>query len=116
MASSRGGSKIKELSAERIDKSFALSWKAHRTPEKLYLLEKNNRSNPPEVIISFPASGAFKDWYSKTTFGETEIDLKLFRSLKSIGNNEPAKVNQFFQQRFQDILAKSSLEEEVLYM
>lgn len=113
MASSRGGSKIKELSAERIDKSFAASLKAHKTPEKLYLIEKNNKSNPPEVIISFPASGVFNDWYSKTTFGETEIDLKLFRSLKSIGNNEAAKVNQFFLQRFKDILAKSTLEEEV---
>jgi enhanced disease susceptibility 1 protein len=112
MASSRGGSKIKELSAERIDKSFDASLKAHKKPERHYLLEKN----PSEVIISFPASGAFKDWYSKTTFGETEIDLKLFRSLKSIGNNEAAKVNQFFLQRFKDILAKSSLEDEVLYM
>lgn len=109
MASSRGGSKIKELSAERIDKSFDASLKAHKKPERHYLLEKN----PSEVIISFPASGAFKDWYSKTTFGETEIDLKLFRSLKSIGNNEAAKVNQFFLQRFKDILAKSSLEDEV---
>lgn len=116
MASSRGGSESMELSADKIEKSFAAALKVHKTPEKHYLLEKNNKTNPPEVIISFPASGAFKDWYSKTTFGETEIDLSLFPSLRSIGNNEPALVNKSFLQRFKDILTKSSLRDEVLYL
>jgi enhanced disease susceptibility 1 protein len=106
-------SKIIELSTERIEKSLAASLKVHKTPEKYFLLEKNSRSNPKEVIISFPASGAFKDWFSETTFGETKIDLKLFPSLRSIGNNEPALVNKFFLQRFQDLLEKSSLKIEV---
>jgi hypothetical protein len=107
-------SKIIELSTERIEKSLAASLKVHKTPEKYFLLEKNSRSNPKEVIISFPASGAFKDWFSETTFGETKIDLKLFPSLRSIGNNnEPALVNKVFLQRFQDLLEKSSLKIEV---
>ncbi|XP_045790067.1 protein EDS1L-like [Trifolium pratense] len=113
MAASKGGSEIMKLSADRIEKSLAASLKVHKTPEKPYLLEKNSRSNPKEVIISFPASGAFKDWFSKTTFGETEIDLKLFPSLRSIGNNIPALVNKFFLQRFQELLEKSSLKTEV---
>jgi len=118
MASSTGASEIMGLSAERIKRSLAASLKAQKTPDKHYLLEKNNRSNPPEVIISFPASGAFQDWYSKTTFGETKIDLNLFPSLKSIGNNEPGFVNQFFLQRFQEILAKSSSfkDQVIIYM
>lgn len=117
MAASRGagtGISIKDLSPERIEKSFSASLKAH-SYKAPYFLEKNSRSNPKEVIISFSASGGFKDWYSKTNFGEIKIDLTLFPSLRSIGNNEPALVNQYFLQRFQEILAKSSLKDQVLY-
>ncbi|CAK8530563.1 unnamed protein product [Lathyrus sativus] len=115
MAASRApgtGINIKELTPERIEKSFSASLKAH-SYKAPYFLEKNSRSNPKEVIISFSASGGFKDWYSKTNFGEIKIDLTLFPSLRSIGNNEPALVNQYFLQRFQEILAKSSLQNEV---
>ncbi|CAI8597705.1 unnamed protein product [Vicia faba] len=115
MAASRGGGtgiNTNQLSPERIEKSLSASLKAHsyKTP---YLLEKNSRSNPKEVIITFPASGGFKDWYSKTNFGQIKIDLTLFPSLRSIGNNDPAVVNQFFLQRFQEILAKSLLKDQV---
>lgn len=112
-ASGRLGESI-EMRAERIEKAFTVSSKAHKSPEKHYLVEKISRSNPPEVTISFPASGDFKDWYSKTTFGETKIDLSLFPTLRSIGNSEAALVNEASLQRFQDILAKSPLKDEVL--
>lgn len=102
-----------EMKADQIEKAFSTAWKAHKSPEKHYLVEKNTRVNPSEVIISFPASGSVKDWYSGTTFGETKIDLKLFPSLKSIGNNEAAKVNEAFLKRFQDILDKSAFKDEV---
>ena len=112
-ASGRLGGCI-ELTGERIEKALALTRKAHKTPDKPFLVEKIPKSNPPEVYISFPGSGAAKDWYSQKPFGEGQIDLNLFPSLKSIGNNEAAKVNEAFQRRFKAILDKSSLEKEVL--
>ncbi|KAJ1421784.1 Fungal lipase-like domain [Sesbania bispinosa] len=110
--SGRFGESI-EIRREWIEKVFALAWKAHKSPDKHFLLEKINKSKPPEIIITFPGSGSVKDWYSKRTFGETKINLSLFPSLKSIGNNEAALVNQAFLQRFKDILDKSPLEAEV---
>ncbi|MQL05688.1 hypothetical protein EI015_26830, partial [Escherichia coli] len=63
--------------------------------------------------MSFPGSGTIKDWYSGKPFGEIEINLNLFPSLKSIGVSEAALVNEAFQRRFEAILAKSSLVAEV---
>ncbi|OIV97084.1 hypothetical protein TanjilG_25674 [Lupinus angustifolius] len=102
-----------EISRDQIDKAFSLAWKAHKTPEKHYLIEKIRKYNRSEIIISFPASGSIKDWYSKGPFGETKVNLNLFASLKSIGNNEAASVNEAFQSRFEAIVAKSSFEVKV---
>jgi len=105
------------LRGEVIEKAYyAVSWRAHRSPDRPYLIEKISRNGTSEVIISFPGSGAVRDWYSQRNFGETKIDLNLFPSLKSIGNDEPALVNEFFSKRFQDILLdRSSLADKVLY-
>ncbi|KAK7322577.1 hypothetical protein VNO77_25965 [Canavalia gladiata] len=105
-----GGSlgESEEMRGEQIERAFSFAWMVHQEPERDYLLETNNGS---EIFISFPGSGTVQDWYSQTTFGETKIDLGLFPSLKSIGNTEPASVNQAFQNRFQRILL--SLEAEV---
>ncbi|MED6136531.1 hypothetical protein PIB30_056863 [Stylosanthes scabra] len=101
------------IGAELVEKAISMAWKAHRTPEKHFILEKNRKGEPQQVFISFPASGSAKDWYSQKPFGEVPIDLDLFPSLKTIGHNEPAKVNEAFQTRFQAILSKSSFETEV---
>lgn len=100
-----------ELKEERIKKAFALCLKAHRS-DRLYHAEKI-RSSPSEVIIGFPGFGSVKDWFSETPFGETKIILNLFRSLKSVGNNEAASVNKAFLQRFEALLAKPSFVDEV---
>ncbi|KAE9608480.1 hypothetical protein Lal_00030135 [Lupinus albus] len=102
-----------EISVEQVEKAFSLAWKVHKTPEKPYLIEKISKYNSSEIIFSFPASGSIKDWYSKGPFGETKVNLELFPSLKSIGNNETALVNEAFQSRFEAILAKSLFEVEV---
>ncbi|XP_057761995.1 protein EDS1-like [Arachis stenosperma] len=101
------------IGAEMIEKAISLAWKAHKTPEKPFILEKNRKGDPQQVFISFPASGSAKDWYSQKPFGEVPIDLDLFPSLKSIGYNDAAKVNEAFQGRFQAILSKPLLETEV---
>lgn len=102
------------MSGEQIEKTFSVAWKAHKTPDKPYLLEKITKNNRSEVIISFPGSGTINDWYTGNPFGETKINLNLFPSLKSLGISEAALVNEAFLLRFEAILAKSSLEDEVL--
>ncbi|KAF7806129.1 protein EDS1L-like [Senna tora] len=104
------------LKEEQMKKAFSLSSKAHKSPDKLYLVEKirsNNRSSSSEVIISFSGFGSVKDWFSETPFGETKINLNLFPSLKSVGNNEVALVNKAFLNRFEAVLGKSSFVAEV---
>ncbi|KAG5019759.1 hypothetical protein JHK87_015614 [Glycine soja] len=102
------------MRGEVIEKAYAGSWKAHKSPDKPYLIEKINRNDPQEVIFCFPGSGAVRDWYSQKNFGETKIDLGLFPSLRSIGIDEQAFVNEAFQKKFQEILsAKPSLADEV---
>ncbi|TKY73451.1 EDS1 protein [Spatholobus suberectus] len=113
-----GGGKVRlgentEMRGEVIEKAFGWSMKAHKSPDKPYLVEKIRRYDPPEVIICFPGSGAVKDWYSQKNFGETKINLDRFGSLRSIGNDEAALVNEAFLKRFEDILVKPSLEAEV---
>ncbi|RDX89534.1 Protein EDS1B, partial [Mucuna pruriens] len=103
------------MRGELIQKAYAVSWKAHKSPDKPYLVEKINRIDPPEIIICFPGSGAVNDWYSQKNFGETKIDLGLFPSLRSIGNNEAALVNEASLKRFKELLdkPKPSLADEV---
>lgn len=101
------------MKGEFIEKAYAGSVKAHKSPNKPFLVEKIIKDSVV-VTICFPGSGSAKDWYSNTNFGETKIDLTLFPSLRSIGNDEAALVNEAFLKRFLDILAKSSLKDEVL--
>ncbi|KAK4257119.1 hypothetical protein QN277_006751 [Acacia crassicarpa] len=96
------------LNEDQINQALAMSLKAHGLQEP-YLVD-NSQS---EVIICFPGCGSVKDWYSQTPFGESQINHILFPSLKSVGNDEPALVNKSFQQRFEDILSKSSFSDEV---
>jgi len=104
------------MRGEVIEKAYGGCWRAHRSPDRPYLVEKITRNDPSEVIICFPGSDAVKDWYSRRNFGETKIDLSRFPSLRSIGNDEPALVNEAFLKRFQGILlAKPSLPDEVMY-
>lgn len=87
------------LNEDPINKALALFLKAHRSPEKPYLVEKI-RGSPSKVIFIFPCCGSVKDWYSETPFGESPINLTHFPSLKSVGNDEAALVNKSFLQRF----------------
>ncbi|KAK7281856.1 hypothetical protein RIF29_10177 [Crotalaria pallida] len=102
-----------QRSGEQIERAFALAWK-HKASDKPYHLDKSGRNNEV-IIITFPASGSIRDWYSGKAFGDTKVNLKLFPSLRSIGNDEAAFVNEEFQRRFDAILglAKPSFADEV---
>ncbi|KAK7317215.1 hypothetical protein RJT34_01255 [Clitoria ternatea] len=118
MAAGGGGGSISlsesiVVRRERIERACAGSLKVHKSPDRPYHLEKFSRTNPHEVLFSFPASGSAKDWYSQTNFGETKINLDLFPSLKTIGSEDPALVNEAFLERFLHILDTSALAAEV---
>lgn len=101
-----------EVREELIKKACNLAMEAHNlSPEKPYIYKKINGST--DVVIAFAGTLSFDGWYSNTSFGETEINTTLFPSLRSVGTEEVAKVNEAFARRFQDILDKSSLKNEV---
>ncbi|KAE9587384.1 hypothetical protein Lal_00004843 [Lupinus albus] len=101
------------LKEELIKKACSLAFKAHKSPEKSYLSEKIKISSEPILFISFPGLWDHTKWFSKKPFGVTKIDLNLFPSLRSVGNDEAALVNEAFLLRFQNILDNSSLKFEV---
>ncbi|KAK2663861.1 hypothetical protein Ddye_002435 [Dipteronia dyeriana] len=110
MASRRLGEVIK-VSEELIKKAWSLAMKAHKSPEKPYLVEKSRSSS--EVIFSFPGSWSVNDWFTGSPFGEKEMELGKFASLKSIGNEDVAIFNEAFLNRFDVIFAQSLLQNEV---
>ncbi|KAK3225664.1 hypothetical protein Dsin_005526 [Dipteronia sinensis] len=110
MASRKLGEVIK-VSEELIKKACLLATKAHKSPEKPYLVEKSRGSS--EVIFSFPGSWSVNDWFTGSPFGEKKMDLGKFASLKSLGNEDVAIFNAAFLNRFDAILSQSQLQIEV---
>ena len=102
------------ISEELIKKSCTLAFEAHKHQDKPYRLEKIRSSSSSKVIIiSFPGSWHVKDWFADKPFGETKINLNLFPSLRSIGNDEAALVNEAFLRRFESIKENPSFSAEV---
>lgn len=100
------------LSEELIQKAAKLAMKAHDTsPGKPYRHEK--ASGSIDAFFAFPGSWCVDHWYSRKPFGEIKIDVSKFPSMKSVGNDEVALVNEAFSRRFQELLSNSSLEIEV---
>ncbi|KAI4343796.1 hypothetical protein L6164_011104 [Bauhinia variegata] len=111
MAGGRFGEMV-GIREEVIKRACILAFKAHKSSDKTYLVEKS-RSSSSQVIISFPGSWCVNDWFSGKPFGETKIDLEMFPSLRSVSNDEAALVNQAFLRRFQSILTSPSFQSEV---
>ncbi|KAK7281853.1 hypothetical protein RIF29_10172 [Crotalaria pallida] len=101
------------LKEELIKKACALAFKAHKSPDKSYISEKIRISSEPYIFITFPGSWDPTNWFTSKPFGETKIDLNLFPSLRSVGNDEAALVNEAFLLRFKTILDNSSFKSEV---
>lgn len=88
-----------------IKKACSLAVKAHKSTKEHYLLEKFRTSSEAYVIISFPGSWVETDWFvAGKSFGETKVDLQLLPSLRSVGNDEAALVNEAFLYRFDQLL------------
>ncbi|XP_065876616.1 protein EDS1B-like [Euphorbia lathyris] len=95
-----------------INKVCSIAIKAHKASGKqLYLSEKIRSSS--QVVFSFPGSWSVTDWYSNTPFGEVKVDNQLFPSLKYIGLDETASVNEAFQHRFKQLWLNQHFRKEV---
>lgn len=100
------------IKAKVIKKALSVSIEAHKSPEKPCLVKRKIPNSPSQVIVAFPGSWSLNDWFSgdskATPFGETKIDTKKFGSLKSIGKEVEAMVNEAFMARFLRILDDGS--------
>lgn len=106
---------------EVIKKACSVAMAAHKSPENLYLVEKSRTSS--DVFFAFPGSWSVGSWFTRPPFGEIKIDQsellsprgkdKVATSLRTLGRDEPATVNEGFLRRFEMILSKSSLQNEV---
>ncbi|XP_043687156.1 protein EDS1B-like [Telopea speciosissima] len=91
------------MEADLVKRASSLAIEANSTTNRSFYLF-NNPSR--YAIFAFRGSGTLDDWYSGTgkSFGNTPVDLKVFTSLRSIGNDEVAEVNAKFFQQFRDLL------------
>lgn len=90
------------MTDELIKRACSTAMKAHRSAGKYYLQDKIRGS--PEVVFGFAGSWSANDLFRDDSYGETNISRQLFPSMRSIGNDETAKVNKAFAERFEDIL------------
>lgn len=110
-----------QISEELILESLSLN--TQKSPGDLFLVKKSGSS---DVVFSFPAgSSSVESYYSGgSAFGEAKADLKLFPSLRSVGNYDPAgkpeekdlataTINQAFLNKFKHVLENSQLKAKV---
>ncbi|KAJ4959617.1 hypothetical protein NE237_019527 [Protea cynaroides] len=91
------------METDLIKSACSLAMAANSTPHRSYISDKP----ASYAIFAFPGSGTLDGWFSSKSFGNTSVDLKLFPSLRSIGNDELAVVNAKFFQQFRDLLKEN---------
>ncbi|OWM90464.1 hypothetical protein CDL15_Pgr014767 [Punica granatum] len=104
-----------EVRAKIIKKAFHYAMKAHKNPEKPFVIRKRCLSS--NVIFAFPGTWSTADWIPTETstrhFGQAKVNLEVFPSLRSIGNDEAASVHDAFLRRFLLIVEKPKFQNEV---
>lgn len=101
-----------EVKDELIKKACNLAMEAHSLSSgKPYIYKK--KSGSMDAVFGFAGTWSLDGWYSNTSFGETKINITLFPSLRSVGTDVVAMVNEAFASRFESILNNSSLKNEV---
>ncbi|XLR23845.1 hypothetical protein S83_051745 [Arachis hypogaea] len=100
---------------EVVKKACAAAVKANKSPEKPFVLEKIKVSSEAVNIFAFPASWRVTNLYASNgkPFGETKINVEQFPSLRSVGNDEAALVNEASLTRFQLVMSNPTLQNEV---
>ncbi|NP_001242277.1 Protein EDS1L-like [Glycine max] len=102
------------LKEDVIKRVCGLASKAHnhKSTDKLYFYDKVRTSSGTYHVFSFSGSWDPAEWFFSKPFGGSKIDPTQFPSLRSIGNDEPALVNEGFAKRFDRVL-KTSFKAEV---
>lgn len=98
------------LPDDLIKRACSASTEAHKRPGNHYSRGKLRGS--PDIVYAFAGSWSINDFFKNKSFGEENIDLEMFRSMRSIGNNETAKVNAAFAERFKSFHKKLKTEVE----
>lgn len=102
------------LKEDVIKRVCGLASKAHnhKSTDKLYFYDKVRTSSGTYHVFSFSGSWDPAEWFFSKPFGGSKIDPTQFPSLRSIGNDEPALVNEGFAKRF-DRLLETNFEDVV---
>ncbi|KAK7317216.1 hypothetical protein RJT34_01256 [Clitoria ternatea] len=100
------------LKEEVIKKARDVAFEAHVSNNNKYHVSQWTLTEA-YLFISFPGSWDATEWFDNKIFGESKIDLDLLPPLRSVGNDEPALVNQGFLQIFHDIFKNSQIKSEV---
>lgn len=116
MASREGLAAMRGEEKALVELCCSVSMSAHHSPSSPFIVR--TVSHPfPSAIFAFPASWSVDDWILAGEhggpFGESEVDSSLFPSLRSIANDEAARVNRAFLRSFQRLLNDSRLQAEV---
>ncbi|KAF8378349.1 hypothetical protein HHK36_029688 [Tetracentron sinense] len=94
-----------------IQKACSIAMAAHNSPATTFLLDKPHNSS--HAIFAFAGSWSVDDWFAHKSFGDSNINLSLFPSLRSIGNDQTAVINRAFLRQFETVLRTSPLSYEV---
>ncbi|KAL8118276.1 protein EDS1B-like [Apium graveolens] len=86
------------MADDLINRACSESMKAHKLSGKHYLRSKIRGS--PDVVFAFAGSWSVNEVFKHKSFGEEDIDLEMFRSMRSIGPNKTAQVNAAFAERY----------------
>ncbi|KAF8006002.1 hypothetical protein BT93_K0321 [Corymbia citriodora subsp. variegata] len=96
---------------EVIKAALSASIEARDNPKEPSFIVRKINSSPSQVLVAFTGSWSPDDWFAgdgnAKPFGETKIDEKEFPSLRRLGIDGFAKVNEAFMARFLRILDDS---------
>lgn len=105
----------KNLRDETVKSACHLAFKAHKSQDESFVVEKRGSEI---IIFAFAGSWSADDWFNAggtQAFGEAKIDLRQFPCLRSISNDDLARVNQAFLSKFLAIIQGSTLKTKVKY-
>ncbi|KAL9243183.1 hypothetical protein vseg_017103 [Gypsophila vaccaria] len=102
------------LTEEVIGRACSIAMKAHTSSSsELYVCEKATSTSSEVIVFGFAGSWDVGDWFTHEPFGVVKINLNVFPSLRTIGSNQAATVNQAFLRKFEALLANSSFRIQV---
>ncbi|WOH10509.1 hypothetical protein DCAR_0729978 [Daucus carota subsp. sativus] len=88
------------MSNDLINGACSASMKAHKSGKNYRRIKIQGST---DVVFAFAGSWSVNEFFKQKSFGEEEIDLKMFRSMRSIGPDETALVNAAFAEKYKSL-------------